>query len=59
MMKINAKKFANEWIKSWNSHNLDRILSYYSDNFEFTTPKIKVTLGFEAETLKGKEGIRN
>jgi len=58
-MKINAKKFASEWIESWNSHDLDRILSHYSDNFEFTTPMIKVKLGFEAGTLKGKEVIRN
>ncbi|MDQ7838243.1 MAG: nuclear transport factor 2 family protein [Thermodesulfobacteriota bacterium] len=58
-MEINAKKFANEWIESWNSHDLDRILSHYSDSFEITTPMIKVALGIETGTLKGKEKIRN
>ena len=58
-MKVNTKEFAKEWIESWNSHNLDRILSHYSDNFEITTPMIKVALDIEIGTLKGKEKIRN
>jgi ketosteroid isomerase-like protein len=58
-MKINTIKFVTEWIESWNSHNLDRILSHYSDNFEITTPMIKVASDIETGTLKGKENIRN
>lgn len=57
-MNIEAKKFAEEWIESWNSHDLDRILSHYTDDFEITTPMIKVTLGIETGTLKGKESIK-
>lgn len=59
IMKTDATKFANHWIESWNSHDLDRILTHYSDNFEITTPMIKVALGIETGTLKGKEEIRN
>ena len=58
-MKTDATKFANEWIESWNSHDLDRILSHYSDNFEITSPMIKVASGMETGTLKGKKVIRN
>jgi len=58
-MKTNSKNFANEWIESWNSHDLDRILSHYSDDFEITTPMIKVALGIETGTLKGKDEIGN
>ncbi len=58
-MKIHIKEFAHEWIDSWNSHDLDRILSHYSDNFEITSPMIKVTLGIETGTLKGKENIKS
>ena len=58
IMKINTKKFADEWIESWNSHDLDRILSHYTDDFEIITPMIKVALGIETGTLKGKEDIR-
>ncbi|MDY6856118.1 MAG: nuclear transport factor 2 family protein [Thermodesulfobacteriota bacterium] len=56
---MNTKNFADEWIQSWNSHDLDRILSHYSDDFEITTPMIKIALGIETGTLKGKEKIRN
>jgi hypothetical protein len=58
-MKTDATKFANKWIESWNSHDLDRILSHYNDNFEITSPMIKVASGMETGTLKGKKVIRN
>lgn len=58
-MKINGRKFAEEWIEAWNSHDLDRILSHYSDDFEITTPMVKKILGIDTGTLKGKDKIRN
>ncbi len=57
-MKINEKTFAKKWINSWNSHNLDDILSHYSDNFEITTPMIKIATGIDSGTLSGKQNIR-
>jgi ketosteroid isomerase-like protein len=58
-MEIDSKKFAEEWIRSWNSHDLDRILSHYSDDCEITTPMIKIALGIDTGTLKGKDKIGN
>lgn len=57
-MLPDAEKFAAEWIESWNSHDLDRILSHYSDDVEATTPMIKVALGIESGTLRGKDLAR-
>jgi len=57
-MLPDIKKFAQEWIESWNSHDLDRILSHYSDDFEITTPMIKVALNIESGSLKGKASVR-
>ncbi len=57
-MKINEKEFAKEWIDAWNSHDLDRILSHYSDDFEITSPMIRVATGMETGMLSGKENIR-
>lgn len=57
-MNIEAKKFANKWIEAWNSHDLNTILSHYTEDFEITTPMIKVALNIETGTLKGKESIR-
>ena len=55
---MNAKEFAQEWIESWNSHDMDRILSHYTDDFEITSPMIKIATGADTGTLKGKEKIR-
>jgi ketosteroid isomerase-like protein len=58
-MLPDIREFAHEWIESWNSHDLDRILSHYSDDFEITTPMIKVALGIDSGKIKGKEYVRN
>jgi len=51
---MNAREFAAEWIAAWNSHDLDRILEHYSDDFEITTPMIKMAMGVDTGCLKGK-----
>ncbi len=52
-----AEKFALDWIESWNSHDLDRILSHYSDQFEMSSPKIIQIAGELSGTLKGKRAV--
>lgn len=37
-----AKTHVEKWINAWNSHDLKTVLSLYSDNIEFSSPKIKV-----------------
>lgn len=54
---MEAKQFAEKWIKSWNSHNLEDILSHYSDDIEITTPMIKMALGSDDGMLKGKKAV--
>ena len=38
-------KFTGEWIRSWNSHDLESILYHYSDDVEITSPMIKQAAG--------------
>ncbi len=57
-MLPDPKKFAIDWIESWNSHDLDRIMSHYADDVEVTTPMIKMALGIESGTLQGKSSVR-
>ncbi len=59
-MKIvpDLKMFVAEWIDAWNSHDLDRIMSHYTDNVEVTTPMIKVAMGIEDGTVHGKVAAR-
>jgi hypothetical protein len=53
-----AERFAHEWIEAWNSHDLDRILAHYSDDFEFSSPKIVELMGEPSGRLAGKAAIR-
>jgi hypothetical protein len=52
-----ATQFANEWIEAWNAHDLGRILSHYSDDFEMSTPFIAMVMGVSEGTLRGKEAV--
>jgi ketosteroid isomerase-like protein len=51
---INAKEFAKDWIKSWNSHDLEDILRHYSDDLEISSPMIKLAGDINSGSLKGK-----
>ena len=41
-----SETFANQhmkkWIDSWNNHDIKTVLSMYSENIEFSSPKIKI-----------------
>jgi ketosteroid isomerase-like protein len=57
-MLPDSNEFAVEWIESWNSHDLDRIMSHYADDIEVTTPMIKIAMGIDNGTLQGKASVR-
>jgi len=52
-----ADRFAEEWIESWNSRDLDRILSHYDDDFVMSSPRIVVIAGEPSGVLRGKPAI--
>ena len=53
-----ASRFAKEWIDAWNRHDLDAILSHYSDDFEMSSPYIAEFAGEPSGKLKGKAAVR-
>jgi ketosteroid isomerase-like protein len=53
-----AHAFAEEWIAAWNKHDLDRILSHYTDDFTMSSPIIVERMGEPSGTLHGKAAIR-
>lgn len=55
---MEAKKFAKEWIDSWNSHDLDDIMKHYADDIQITTPMLKLAAGLESGSIQGKEEVR-
>jgi ketosteroid isomerase-like protein len=52
-----AREFAADWIAAWNSHDLERILSHYEDDFEMSSPVIVQIVGEPSGCLKGKEQV--
>jgi len=57
MEKAFAEHFAEDWIASWNAHDLDRILSHYADDFEMSSPVIVQVAGEPSGTLRGKTAV--
>ena len=39
---IFAKEHIQRWVKAWNDHNIKEILSLYSENILFSSPKVKL-----------------
>jgi len=52
-----AEHFASEWIRSWNCHDLELILSHYADDFVMSSPLIALVAGEPSGTLQGKAAI--
>jgi len=52
-----ATTFAREWIEAWNTHDLDRVLSHYAEDFQMSSPFIAVVTGEASGTLTGKERV--
>ena len=57
--KAFADHFAADWIDAWNAHDLDRVLSHYTDDFEMSSPVIIKVAGEASGTLRGKEAVRS
>ncbi|MEP7353954.1 MAG: nuclear transport factor 2 family protein [Acidobacteriota bacterium] len=53
-----AEAFAEEWIAAWNSHDLERVLSHYADEFEMWSPLIASRWNESRGVLRGKDAIR-
>ena len=53
-----ADSFAVEWIAAWNARDLPRVLSYYTEDFEMSSPLIIEIAGEPSGELRGKEKVR-
>jgi hypothetical protein len=52
-----AEQFSTEWIDSWNAHDVDRVLSHYTDDFEMASVYIIQIAGEPSGKLKGKDAV--
>ena len=52
------RAFADTWIAAWNSHDLEKILSLYSDEASMQSEYITTITGDASGTLAGKDKLR-
>ena len=58
LTKEKALQIANEWIEAWNEHNIERIVSQYSSDIEYTTPLAVKLLNFKDGTIIGIKDLK-
>jgi ketosteroid isomerase-like protein len=54
-----AQAFAREWVKAWNDHDLEAILSHYAEDVVFHSPRIRLVTGQNVDALHGKAALRD
>lgn len=54
-----ASNFTKDWISSWNSHDIDRIIDHYSDSIDFTSPFIIQLNNDQNGTITNKIDLKN
>lgn len=52
-----AGRFASEWIECWNTRNLERLLTHYTDQVVFRSPRAQVITG--SSIVTGKAALRS
>jgi len=53
-----AESFAAQWVNDWNSHDIEAILSHFSDDAVFSSPVAVQFFGGDGE-VRGKEALRH
>ena len=54
-----ALRYAEQWIDSWNSHDIDSIMSLYANSICHITPKLTMLFGSVSHTIKDKVQLRD
>lgn len=58
-MAVDTAKFAEEWSTSWNARDVERILSHYAEEVDYTSPFIAKLGGAVDGRLHGKAALRD
>ena len=58
MTKEFAKIFAVEWVEAWNSHDLEKILSFYTEDLTIETPMAVKLYPLSHGFVSGKTELR-
>jgi hypothetical protein len=53
-----AEQFSRAWVKAWNDHDLEAILSHYAQDVVFHSPRIRDVTGEAVDGVSGKPALR-
>ena len=53
-----AEAFVDQWVKGWNAHDVEAILTHFTDDVVFTSPVAIQLLGGDG-VIRGKEALRH
>ena len=59
LSETEARQFAQNWVRAWNSHDLDAIMSHYGSEIVLTSPVAAKLLNGASGTIAGKEDLRS
>jgi hypothetical protein len=54
-----ARYFAQQWVDGWNAHDMDAVLSHFTEDAEFASPVAAQLLPETNGILRGKAAIRD
>jgi len=56
---IDYNNFAQEWIAAWNAHDIEVVLTHYTDNFVLSTPMAAKVVPESKGVVSGKTAVRD
>ena len=58
LTEVQVKEFAADWLRAWNAHDLDAILSHYAPEIVLTSPVAARLLNDPTGTVRGTDALR-
>jgi uncharacterized protein (TIGR02246 family) len=58
MQHRDALELAGRWVAAWNSHDVEAVLTHFSDDVVFTSPVAAQLVPGSAGVLRGKDALR-
>jgi hypothetical protein len=53
-----AAAFAQDWVSSWNAHDLDRIMAHYAEQLDFRSPLVQQLGAAPTGVIRSKAVLR-
>lgn len=54
-----AHQFADDWLRAWNAHDIEAVLTHFHDDVVFTSPVAARVLPETGGVVRGKEALRH